>query len=193
MLWYALPLLAVGAWIFNAVSESEKEAERRWQEKKAEVKKTVTEHRQHIEQHIQEVQNSYDYYFLVDMHYSSVQVANMAYKLLGDARESLNGIGKMLKNCKQRKNILEKDLQNAKRQKDKTEIKRIIEELKTIKELREGLFLERDKLIAQKNSFYTEVQQLNAQTSQLKYFIRDRCGHRGIAWYNRLEARKLHR
>lgn len=169
MLWYALPIFAVGAWIFHSVSESEKEAEHRWQEKRAEVEKTLVEHQHNIDRHIKQAQSSYDFHFLVDMHYSSVKVADVAYKLLADAKESLNGLGKMIVNSKQKKNELEKELENAKKSKNKAEISRIISELEIVNELRRGLFEQKDILMAQKQSFYNEVKRLNAQTSELKY------------------------
>lgn len=194
MFWYALPILAVGAigaWLFNSVSESEKQAEMSWQKKRIEVEKTLVEHQKNIEKHISQARDSYDFHFLVDMHYSSVKVADSAYKLLSDARESLNGLGKMIVNTKQRKLELEKELENAKKDKNKNEIHRIVEELKMINELRRELFFQKEILISQKNSFYNEVKRLNNQTSNLKHFIRQRCGGRGIQWYNKLEARKL--
>lgn len=192
MLW--LPILAagvVGVWIYNSVSENEKQAERRWQEKKVEVEKSLKEHRQNIEKHIRQAQHSYDFQFLTDMHYSSVKVADAAYKLLQDARDSMSGINKMLNNAKQRKLDLEAELQIAKVSKNKPEIHRIIAELKIINELRRELFSEKDNLLVQKNSFYEEVKQLNAQTSELKQYIKNRCGSRGFEWYQRLESRKL--
>lgn len=193
MFWFALPILAVGvgAWIYNSVSENERQAERRWKEKKAEVEKSLVEHRQNIEHHIKQAQSSYDFQFLVDMHYSSVKVADAAYKLLVDSRDSISGINKMLNNAKQRKTTLENELQIARNNKNKSEIHSIISELKVVNELRKELFLQKDNLLVQKNSFFEEVKRLNIQTSELKQYIRHRCGIQGLEWYQRLENRKL--
>lgn len=193
MFWFALPILAigVGAWIYHSVSEDEKQAERRWKEKKEEVEKSLIEHRNNIRKHIQQAQQSYDFHFLIDMHYSSVKVANAAYSLLSDARDSIRGVGKMLNNTKERKRILENELQYARNTKNKDEIYRIIDELKLINELRRELFSQRDNLYTQKDSFYQEVKRLNLQTTELKNYIRYRCGSRGIEWYQNLERRKF--
>ena len=142
MIW-VLPVLAavgVGAWIYNAVTEEEQQAQRDWQKKRNSVEKNVLKRRKEIERHIRQAQSSYNFHYLVEMHYSSVQIANAAYKLLDDARISLRTIGTMINNTKQRKLSLERDLAFAKGQKNRDAIVRIIEELKQINYIRRALF-----------------------------------------------------
>lgn len=192
MIWLAaIPFaIGVGIWLYDNITEEEKQSQKRWENQRGKVERTLNEHRENISRHIREAQSSYDFHFLVDMHYSSVKVADAAYRLLSDAKGSLNGVGKMLNNTKKRKLELEAELRFAKQYKDKKAISRIIGELKNVNELRRGLFDEKDRLQSQKNTFYEKVKDLNLQTSELKQYIRYRCGSRGMEWYRRLESRK---
>lgn len=192
MIW-VLPVLAVvgvGAWIYNAVTEEEQQAQRDWQKKRNSVEKNVLKRRKEIERHIRQAQSSYNFHYLVEMHYSSVQIANAAYKLLDDARISLRAIGTMINNTKQRKLSLERDLAFAKGQKNRDAIVRIIEELKQINASRRALFEEKDKQKAEKDNLYQEVKRLNQQTGELKQHIHHRCGSKGQIWFQNLERRK---
>lgn len=195
MIW-VLPVLAavgVGAWIYNSVTEEEQQAQRDWHKKSKSVEKTVSKRRKEIERHIRQAQNSYNFHYLVEMHYSSVQIANAAYKLLDDARISLRSISTMLNNVKQQKLSLERDLAFAKGQKNRAAIIRIIEELKQINAYRRALFEEKDKQKAEKDNLYQEVKRLNQQTGELKQHIRLRCGNKGQTWFLNLEQRKKQR
>lgn len=192
MIW-VLPVLAavgVGAWIYNAVTEEEQQAQRDWQKKRNSVEKSVLKRRKEIEHHIRQAQSSYNFHYLVEMHYSSVQIANAAYKLLDDARISLRAIGTMINNTKQRKLSLERDLAFAKGKKNRAAVVRIIEELKQINASRRALFEEKDKQKAEKDNLYQEVKRLNQQTGELKQHIRYRCGSKGQIWFQNLEQRK---
>ena len=193
MLWFlGLAAVSVGAvaWAYNSVTEEEREARRRWERKREEVEKTLEEHQANIQEHIKQAQSSYDFHLLTNLHYSSVKVADSAYKLLGDARDSIRGINTMLMNAKKHKLELEAQLQIAKQNKNKEEFSKIISELKQVNEMRRSLFEDKELVSSQKEKFYIEVKRLNQQTSELKNFIRYRCGNRGIEWYQRLEMRK---
>ncbi|WP_020585826.1 hypothetical protein [Desulfobacter curvatus] len=179
--------------IYDVVEEDEREARENWERKRKEVSRSVEEHRENIEQHIAEAQSSYDYHFLVDLHYSSVKVADQAYSLLQDARSSLVGLGKMLKKAKEEIARLQKELNVAKEQKDRGKFSEFLEQIKIVKSMRKDLFNDRDKVQTQRDSFLADVRQLNSRTRSLKEAIRDRCGDRGKDWYCRLEMRKLQR
>lgn len=62
-----------------------------------------------------------------------------------------------------------------------------------VNELRKSVFDDKDKVKAQQASFLQEVQKLNNQTRELKECIRNRCGFKGVDWFNRLEERKKSR
>ena len=191
-MWWLIPIgVGVGLkLLYDAVSEEEYEARKRWEIKREEVKRSIKEHQENIEAHIQQAQKSYDFHLLVDLHYSSSQVANSAYQLLDDARSSFSGMSKMLKKSKEQRAALQHDLKEAKRNKDRKKIHETIEQLKMINDLRKSVFDDRDKVREQKDNFLAEVRRLNNQTRELKEFIRDRCGDGGREWYERLEARR---
>ena len=193
--------------IYSAVSEEEREARQRWEEMLWEVERSVEEHQRNIEAHFAQAQYSYNFQVLVDEHYLSMKTADVAYKLLDDARSSENGMNKMLKEAKDQRTLLRERLKEARKIKDKgfiffkkprekknkALIRDIELQLKEIRELRESIFEDRDKVKAQRLSFLQEVRELNNRTRELKELIRDECGTRGLDWFNRLEERTRRR
>lgn len=195
-MWWLIPIGVVGVGLkllYDSVSDDEFEARERWENKRIEVEKTIEEHQENIDIHLQQSQSSYDFYFLNELHYSSVKVSNVAYQLLDDSRTSFRGINKILKEAKERKKLLQSKLDKYKKEKNYNKIDEIKKELKMVNDLRRNVFDDRDKLELQKDSFLQEVQRLNHQTRELKELIRDRCGSKGEDWYFRLEDRKLNR
>ena len=191
-MWWLIPVgVGVGLkLIYDAVSKKEREARQRWENKREEVERSIEEHQRNIESHIAQARSSYDFHFLVDLHFSSMKVADAAYQLLEDARNSFAGMSKMLKASKEQRAALQAKLEKRKINNDRGAIRETIEELKMIHDLRKNVFADRDKVKEQREAFLDEVRRLNNQTRELKEFIRDRCGYKGREWYNRLEARK---
>jgi hypothetical protein len=170
MYWLAIPIaLALGKLISSSFSTEEKEAKKNWEQNKRKVEKKLEEHKRFIKQNIDQCNKSYDYQFLKDMHYSSFIVADSAYKLLKDVQLILIGINKMILDLK--------------RKKDK----------KRASEFRKELFKERDNISMESNRMRNKLNELNIQTGNLKYIIRDKCGVEGKEWFERLEARKQKR
>jgi len=194
-MWWLIPIgIGVGLkLLYDEVSEEEYKARERWEDKRVEVEKTIEEHQNNIDIHLKEAHESYNFHFLIDLHYSSVKVSNSAYQLLDDSRSSFNGINKMLKKAKEQKNILQESLNECKIKKNYQKIKEIKQEIRMVNELRKSVFDDKDKLKSQKESFFNEVKRLNNQTRKLKELIRDRCGNKGEDWYFRLESRKLNK
>jgi len=188
-MWWLIPIGVgvAGKLIYDYLSGEERDARERWERKRVQVQRSVEEHRRQIEEHIAEAQQSYDFHFLTSMHHSSFIVADAAYRLLVDARTSLTGIGKMIVATKEKRDSLEKDIKATK---DRTKKMTLRADLKEVTELRKGFFNDKDRVKEQRDSLHSEVKRLNAQTSELKHFIRDRCGRRGNEWYDRLEERK---
>ena len=186
MIWWVAGVVAAGAvkLILDSFSEQERRARKDWQNKYSEVKRTTAEHREHIEKHLKQAQNSYDFHVLTDMHFSSMIVANAAYKALDNAKISQRAITKGIR----------KTRAEIKQQQDKIDLESsyeqrgvLIEEIKLIRQLLKEFYTEVNTLKKQTQKLYDEVQQLNAQTGALKLAIRDRCGLRGGEWY---EARQ---
>ena len=174
----------------DIVSEDEYRARSNWQAKRVEVEKSLSDHQANIEAHINHAQHSYDFHFLTDLHYSSMNVANAAYALLDDAKKSLSGINKMLVSAKQQREQLQQTLETARANKDKALIHDTIEQLKMVNELRKSVFDDRDNIQQERDRLLAELQKLNHRTRELKDLIKNRCGSKGSDWYYRLEARK---
>ena len=194
-MWWLIPIgigvVSFGLKLLNdVVSEDEIRAHSNWQAKRVEVEKSLGDHQANIETHLARAQNSYDFRFLTDLHYSSTQVANAAYELLDDANKSLSGINKMLASAKQQRGQLQQTLATARVNKDKALIHDTIEQLKMVNELRKSVFQDRDTLQQERDRLLAELQKLNNRTRELKDLIKNRCGNRGSDWYCRLEARK---
>jgi hypothetical protein len=174
----------------DVVSEDEYRAHSNWQAKRVEVEKSLSDHQANIETHINRAQHSYDFHFLTDLHYSSMQVANAAYTLLDDAKKSLSGINKMLVSAKEQREQLQQTLETARANKDKAAIHDTIEQLKMVNELRKSVFADRENIQQERTCLLDELQKLNNRTRELKDLIKNRCGNKGSDWHYRLEARK---
>lgn len=187
MFWVIAPIVAFGvvAAIISSASEGKRSARRNWESKREEVKKTVEEHRKHIETHLKQAQQSYDFHFLADLHFSSHRVADSAYRLLNDARDSFDATIRILNQTFAKKNELKSKLAIS-----TLELKK--EHLTEIRSLNEfiGKILEDKKTMeSQRDSLLAELRRLNTQTAVLKTAIRDRCGEKGRDWHQRLEQR----
>jgi len=168
-------------------------ARKNWQEKRDQVQRTLEEHQQNIDRHIAQAQSSYDFHFLTDLHFSSVNVANSAHKLLNDAKEHLAGINDLLIGSKEQRATLQATLESARANKDKVLIHETIEQLKMLNELRKNVFEEKEKIKQEKDQLFAKLKELNCRTSELKELIKTHCGSKGRDWYNkRLEARRNH-
>lgn len=187
MFWVIVPIVVVGvvAAIMSSASEGERSARRNWESKREEVKKTVEEHRKNIETHLKQAQQSYNFHFLTDLHFSSHRIADSAYKLLNDARDSFGATIRILNQAFTKKNELKSKLETSTRELKEgylTEIRSLNEFIGKVLEDKKIMESQRDNLLA-------EVKRLNAQTAELKSVIRDRCGEKGRDWYQRLEQR----
>lgn len=178
-------IIGIGAILYSALEDSAGRKRKEWESKYQQVQNEVESHRKNIESHLAKSQNSHDFYLLTNLHYSSVKVADEAYKLLSSSNEALSAIGDTL--LKSKNKIIElKSLKNFASETKRAEIAAEIESLYT---LRESLFPDKDILKSQRDNFYAEVKRLNNQTRTLKEAIRDRTGSKGKDWYDRLSAR----
>ena len=168
-------------------SQQERDAYKKWHSKRKEVQRTIEEHERNIEKHIRAAERSYNYHFLVDLHYSSVQIANEAYKLLKQVDVSIGAIQEILYKYYHAKRKWEKKQFYCKSKYKKAEFEQKIQE---INEMIQPFSTEKNNLYHQKKEFNQKLFDLNKQTANLKYAIRDRCGCKGEIWYKRLEERK---
>ena len=185
-----LALVGAGIWIYNELQEQAGAEHERWQLKREEVQRSIEWHEKQIHDHLTHAQNSYDFKVLIDMHYSCVKVADQAYLLLKDARVSLDKIGEAIAKTKEQRDIL---FEKKKATKNLDEKNQLQQEITSLQELRAKLFIDKDEIKEQRNTFLEKVKDLNSKTHDLKISIRDRTGSRGEEWYARLEARKASR
>jgi 23S rRNA A2030 N6-methylase RlmJ len=167
-------------------SETEKEAKENWESKKEETKKTIEDHQNFINENIKQAENSYNFHYLTEIHYSSMMVGNNAYNLFKDAKKTLNGINKILSNSKKHKISLQEKI-SVKGTPNKKDFK---EELISLNEMRKGLFNERDIIKKEQEDMMDKVRELNKGTGSLKLHIKNYCGSKGDMWYNKIEDNK---
>ncbi len=191
MWWLAVPVaIGVAAYIIDELSNEAGEERDRWESKREEVEHDLQWHKENIKRHLDEAKNTYDFHQLINMHYSSVKVADEAYKLLTDARVTLNAIGKAIGTAKKERDALR---EKRKKSKSKKEREEITKEIDSLISLRKQLFAQKEEIEEHKSEFYSRVKSLNTQTRELKFLIRDTTGYKGEEWYERLEQRKRNR
>ena len=193
-MWWLIPVGgglvgSVIALIRAATSESEREARGRWEETRREVERSVKKSRKNIEKHVAQAKKSYNLRVLLNDHYSFVQAADAAHKLLDDARSSIHGINKMIKAVRERRALLRGKLEKAIQSQDKTLIHDIEQEMEEILKTRQSFFNDKNKIKKQKDSFLKEIRKLNNRTRKMKELIQDRHGIKGLELCNRLEKR----
>jgi hypothetical protein len=188
-MWWLIPIgiaTLIGA-IAAAVTDEEREARDSWERKREEVRQAVQKQQEIIDRHFSAVEKNYNFHALKEVHYASVLVANAAYKLLRDASMSLEGIGKMLVAAKAKREEL---FLKRKKTRNRDEKEEIQQDFDAVIEFRASLFKDKDLVKGQRDEMLLEVKRLNNQTHKLKELVRDKCGEKGIEWYNRIEQKK---
>jgi hypothetical protein len=192
-MWFLSPAAGIAVIAILALaSDSEKQARKTWGENFAAAQRSVEEHRLNIERQISGADASYDFHFLNDLYHSSFRVADHAYALLENARDSLSGLKRMINATElKRRELKEKFNERMSR----TDYSKIISELNELRDLQFGLQHDFNLVLDQKRSLAEEVSYFNQQTMHLKEAIRDRCGERGRQWYQasveRANARRV--
>lgn len=195
-MWFVVPVIAIGtslAYLYNSITEEEKQAETSWKNKRSEVEKTLDEHNKNIRNYLKNKRNEYNYYEMVDYHYSSVKIANVAYSLMNNSKASLRGINNLIVKTNEHRKKLQNQIEQAKIEGNKNTLFEKIEEIKIVNAIRKTQFEERDTIKKQTEDFYKRVKDLNIQTADIKNRIKLNCGQKGYDWYERLELRKSSR
>jgi len=180
-------LVGVAMYIYDGLQQRSSSERNRWYAKREEVQRSIEWHREQISQHLKYAQHSYDFQVLMDMRFSCIKVADEAYKLLQDAKVSLDAIGQSIVETKTQRDLL---IANKKIAKSKTERDEIQTEIDSLQQLRAVLFSNKDEIKKERDEFSSRVKELNVKTHDLNIAIRDRTGSKGREWYQRLEARK---
>ncbi|MGY0146058.1 hypothetical protein [Edwardsiella tarda] len=179
-------VVGVGLYIMNELNERAGEQRRRWEYKREEVKRTIEEHQENVEEYFYNRKLSYDFYDLVDKHYSCMQIANEAYSLLNDAKVIGESTREAINKLKKHRADL---FDNKRATTSISEKKKIQEEINMIGDMIKGLYGDLNKNKSEKDELYNKVKDFNAKTRELKLTIRDQTGQKGYDWYMRLEHR----
>jgi uncharacterized coiled-coil DUF342 family protein len=180
-------LFGVAMYIYDSLQQRSSSERNRWYAKREEVQRSIEWHREQITQHLEQAKQSYDFHVLVNMHFSGVKVADEAYKLLKDARVSLDAIGTALVETKTQRDLLFAKRKDTKSKEDRDEISK---EIDSLQQLRKSLFENKDEIKRERDELSEKVKKLNSEVHDLKNAINERTGSKGREWYQRLEARK---
>lgn len=187
-MWWLLIPAGIGFFVglLKGVTEQEFEAAKRWNTQQRDVKDRIEKKREEIERALKDAYISFDFQYLVGLHFDSVRTSDIAYELLIDAKQSVNTLRRLIKAIDERIEQIRLERSYTSEQKKKVEI---FKEIISLKEQREMFYNELKTLRDQQLHFSHEVKKLNAITRSLKVAIRDGCGSRGKEWYDRLEQR----
>lgn len=193
------PLIALAGVVLTAIGKSlyekyfsnkELEAKKNWQENVIKVEKYISDQEVKISEYTSRKNSEIDFHTLTNVHFTSMKIADQAYRLFDYSKIYLDAMNRNLKITTERKNKIN-SLFNSKIEYNKKV--KLTEELKGLNEMRNQLFDDKDILNSQKISLQTKLKSFNIRTSSLKFQIRDNCGQQGSDWYNRLEQRKENR
>ena len=143
-MWFIVPILAVGAglaYLYNSVTEEEKQAEVSWKKKRQEVERTLDEHNRNIRNYLESNRSMYEYHEMVDYHYSSVQIANVAYDLMNNSKASFRGINNLITKTNKHRKDLQKQIEVAKIEGNKKVLFEKIEEIKVVNAIRKTQYI----------------------------------------------------
>ena len=188
-MWWLIPLAAVGLYSYfstNKTSEEEKASER-WEKRRKNQLQKIEKLRIEIETKVRQDKLNSDFITLTELHFNSFIVSDETYKLLEDAKIVLEHLTKIIEKAKEQIDSLLKKRNKSTDYKSSNEIK---QEIEIIQDQKITFQKNYELCKVQKNNLYEELKKLNTQTSLLKYIIRDKCGLRGVEWYEKLEARK---
>lgn len=186
-MWWALALVGGAAILGASLYSTTSDARERWNSKRDDLEKSIYECEKIVNEAISESIEELDYKTLIDIHFSSMRVANEAYRLRNDVRTILNSHKETLtklKQCRDKIYPLMKDNSITFEERGKYR-----EEFDSYGMLRQGIFEEFETLKLQHSLFNEKLHKFNMTTHKLKISIRDNCGWRGEEWFERLEAR----
>jgi uncharacterized membrane-anchored protein YhcB (DUF1043 family) len=190
-MWWLLSLFGFGVLgiangILKRLKQNALKQRQRWEKEHKKIENEISNYERKIQNKIHKVRSAADFQQLTQLHFESMKIANHAYSLLSDARIALDEIGKAIKESGSEKNRLIAEKRSTYDSNRKVQLEK---EINALTELRGALFPDKDKLKLERDHFKSCVTEFNANTRALKLTIRDRCGARGLDWYQRLEAR----
>jgi hypothetical protein len=186
-----IALTAIGKSVYEKYfSNKEKKAKKEWQENREKVEKYISQQEVQIKEYTSKKNTEEDFYNLTNIHFTSMRIADQAYKLFDYSKIYLEAMNRNLQLTAERNN----KIHNLFKTKIEYEKKlKLTKELNELKEVRKSLFGDKDTLKKQTDDLKNKLKSFNIRTSTLKFRIRDNCGEKGIDWFQRLEQRKRNR
>lgn len=178
--------------IYTAVKAVSMYAEKEFEQKKTEYYNNITKLRNDIDEAKKgSFFFGYDFNLLVELHYQSCKQGDLAYKGKQAVRRTIDGYYTGVRQIKEKQQKLYIEMKNG----TKTYAQRaeIAEQLAGLKDLKSHLYLSIDNAKKEQEKFLSNVMAFNAETHDLKIFIRNNCGRGGEVWYERLEERRVYR
>jgi hypothetical protein len=186
-----IAISAIGKAVYEKYfSNKEKKAKKEWQENREKVEKYILQQEIEIQEYNSNKNTEEDFYNLTNIHFTSMKIADQAYRLFDYSKIYLEAMNRNLKLTADRKNKIE-NLFNTKIEYKKK--LKLTEELNELKEIRRALFGDKDTLRKQTDDLKNKLKSFNIRTSTLKFRIRDNCGEKGLDWFERMEQRKRNR
>jgi hypothetical protein len=190
MIWFVLGGLAALAGVAAYLDQQAGNERSRWKAEYRSVEDDVSAHQARIEAHLYAAQTSRDFHLLTELHWASHRVGDQAHSLLRDARTVENALIEGLRRLATERRRAIRERNACYEQALREEQTRAIDEIVAAEaDLRTQVEQQR----AEREEMLVRVRSLNARTGELRDAIRDRCGQRGVDWYERLEDRKRSR
>lgn len=159
----------------------------RWETSYRQVEQEVLKQQRIIEQELRQAQSEHSFQKLFTLYQASRKVADMTHGLLGDARKTLDAMGRAIVGAAQQRKGLE---QRKKSTWNPFESSQLEKEIQALHKLRDEILIpDKNRVKADRDRISNEVTRLNQQTALLRDTIRDRCGVKGRQWYDSLMKR----
>jgi len=136
--------------------------------------------------------NMQRFHELCNLHYRSIQIANHAKQALDHAKNTLNVFYDTRRKVYVNMDKLSNEYSEQRSIKNWHRVDQIRKEQSYLKELKNGLHDQIDIIKEKRESFYSELKDLNSKTRDLKYHIKN-LGPGGEEWFRRLENRTTQR
>lgn len=178
-------LVGIGKLAVEIMEDVAWEKQQEVRQRSCALAKRVEEHNRELERQLTTSGQAVEFERLRNLHYASHLKAQSMHGVLKDGKQCQRRLDSAL-----RKSVEERDRLRRKAQSavvaEKQEVRAALHKLQ---ELRKALFEERGRTRGNNAELAAQLKQLNHNTHLLKLQIRDNCGHGGLIWFQRLEAR----
>lgn len=189
-LWWLVPIaIGAGAAIAQSLRDKAGAERRRFQEEKEKTAKLLEKRSRALDRRLFEAQETLDFRTMMAEYRAAVQEADLAYRLVQDARSSARAVEKAVERTLEQ----EHRLHGTRPPRPAERRARLGREISGLQQTRGILTKDLASLREDSGRLLKKVRTLNRKTRELKVAIRDGCGTGGRVWFERLEARNANR